>query len=242
MSPARAAAIVPNALSFPRATMRELVRDRYRVEKLRFDLDAEGRGEILYRLVGGGWTFHFFLVSHKLPEAAKTDRNFAQSWDAMGVLCQGEWTAEREAHLRREVPKQRAGYADYDTLIYARGNRSARAVRPRRGQPCRGPPAGPRAGRADRLHPAHHGLHRQRPARHAPVRRLRARPSVAASLPRAVLLGVHAARVRVRPRRPPGAGAQSERGAARARVPPLPRSRQRGGDRARARSSPTTRT
>jgi hypothetical protein len=126
MSAARAAAIVPNALSFPRATMHVLVRDRYRVDKLRFDLDAEGRGEILYRLVGGGWTFHFFLVSQKLPEAAKTDRNYAQSWDAMGVLCQGDWSAEREAHLRREVPKQRAGYADYDTLIYARGNRSAR--------------------------------------------------------------------------------------------------------------------
>src|SRR5258706_13901104 len=44
----------------------------------------------------------------------------------MGVLCQGEWTAEREARLRIEVPKQRAGYADYDTLVYARGNRSAR--------------------------------------------------------------------------------------------------------------------
>jgi hypothetical protein len=40
--------------------------------------------------------------------------------------AKGEWTAEREAHLRREVPKQRAGFADYDTLIYARGNRSAR--------------------------------------------------------------------------------------------------------------------
>jgi hypothetical protein len=126
MSPRRAGVVVPNALSFSRAAMRELVRGRYRVEKVRFDLDSEGRGEVLYRLIGGGWTFHFFLVSTKLPEEQKTDRNFAQSWDAMGVLCQGEWTAEREARLRREVPKQRAGYADYDTLIYARGNRSAR--------------------------------------------------------------------------------------------------------------------
>jgi hypothetical protein len=126
MSPERAAAAVPNALSFSRAAMRELVRGRWKVEKPRFDLDDEGRGEVLYRLVGGGWVFHFFLVSTKLPEAQKTDRNFAQSWDAMGVLCQGEWTPEREEHLRREVPKQRAGYADYDTLIYARGNRSGR--------------------------------------------------------------------------------------------------------------------
>ena len=126
MSPARAGAAVPNAMSFSRAAMREMVRGRWRIEKLKFDLDNEGRGEILYRLVAGDWVFHFFLVSTKLPEELKTDRNFAQSWDAMGVLCQGEWTAAREAYLRREVPKQRAGYADYDTLIYARGNRSGR--------------------------------------------------------------------------------------------------------------------
>lgn len=126
MSMERARAVIPDALSFPRAAMRELVRGQYQVEKLRFELDADGRGEILYRLAGGGRVFHFFLVSDLLPEDKKTDRNFAASWDAMGVLCQGEWTPGREALLRREVPKQRAGFADYDTLIYARGNRSAR--------------------------------------------------------------------------------------------------------------------
>jgi hypothetical protein len=130
MDPQRAGAVVPDALSFPRSTLRELLRGRWKIEKLRFDLDAEGRGEILYRLVSGSgskaWVFHFFLVSIKLDEAQKMDRNWAQAWDAMGVLCQGEWTPEREALLRAEVPKQRAGYADYDTLVYARGNRSGR--------------------------------------------------------------------------------------------------------------------
>jgi acyl-CoA reductase-like NAD-dependent aldehyde dehydrogenase len=53
MSPTRAGATVANALSFSRSAMRELVRGRYRIEKIRFDLDGEGRGEILYRLVGG---------------------------------------------------------------------------------------------------------------------------------------------------------------------------------------------
>lgn len=122
----QATGAVANALSFSRTAMRELVRGRWRIEKDRIDLDSEGRGEVLYRLVGHGWTFHFFLVSYKLPEEQKLDRNFAQSWDAMGVLCQGEWTSEREAYLRREIPKQRAGRADYDTLVYARGNRSGR--------------------------------------------------------------------------------------------------------------------
>ena len=126
MSMRRAGAVVANALSFSRSALRELVRGRWKIDKLRFDLDCEGRGEILYRFTDGHWTFHFFLVSLKLAEEQKIDRNWAQSWDAMGVLCQGTWTPEREALLRVEVPKQRAGYADYDTLVYARGNRSAR--------------------------------------------------------------------------------------------------------------------
>ncbi len=126
MSAERAGCVLPDALSFPRAAMRELVRGGYRLHKLRFELDEEGKGEILYQLVGQGRAFHFFLVSDLLPESVKIDRNFAQGWDAMGVLCEGEWTAQREAHLRREVPRQRAGYADYDTLMYARGNRSGR--------------------------------------------------------------------------------------------------------------------
>lgn len=126
LSAPRASAVLPDALSFPRAAMRELVRGRYRVRKVRFELDADGKGEILYQLVGEGRIFHFFLVSDLLPESVKMDRNFAQGWDAMGVLCEGQWTAQREAHLRREVPRQRAGYADYDTLMYARGNRSGR--------------------------------------------------------------------------------------------------------------------
>ncbi len=126
MSARRAAASLPTALSFARSAMRLMVRGRWRIEKLRFELDADGRGEVLYRVHGEGWVFHFFLVSDKLPEEVKTDRNFAAGWDAMGVLCQGPWTPEREARLRREVPKQRAGYADYDTLVYARGNRSTR--------------------------------------------------------------------------------------------------------------------
>src|ERR1700712_164234 len=84
MGTERARAVVPDALSFPRAAMRELVRARFQVEKLRFELDAEGRGEILYRMTGAGRVFHFFLVSDLLPEDKKTDRNYAASWDAMG--------------------------------------------------------------------------------------------------------------------------------------------------------------
>ena len=72
------------------------------LEALKQIIDAEGRGEILYRFTDGRWTFHFFLVALKLDEADKMDRNWAQSWDAMGALCQGDWTPAREALLREE--------------------------------------------------------------------------------------------------------------------------------------------
>lgn len=123
---ARAAAAAPTPLSFARSAMRAVVQGRWRIRKDRIELDERGRGEVLYRVEGGGRTFHFFLLSDELPESVKTDRNFAASWDAMGVLCEGRWTPGREARLRHEVPRQRAGWADYGTLMYARGNRSAR--------------------------------------------------------------------------------------------------------------------
>lgn len=126
MSESRVSCAINNALSFSRTGMRELLKGRWKVVRDRFDLDADGRGEVLYRLTDGHWEFHFYLLSNKLPEDQKLDRNFAGTWEAMGVLCEGEWTSEREAHLRTEIPKQVAGRSDYDTLTYVRGNRSGR--------------------------------------------------------------------------------------------------------------------
>ena len=72
MSAARAAAACRTPLSFPRARRcASSCAAATAIEKLRFDLDGEGRGEILYRLVGGGWTFHFFLVSQQAAGGAE---------------------------------------------------------------------------------------------------------------------------------------------------------------------------
>jgi len=117
---------VMNPLSFSRSAV-SLLRKRFgKFETLRLKLDERGRGEALYRLTLDEWVFHFFVLSQELPEDQKLDRNFAGSWDVMGAFCEGKWTAEREVHLRHQIPLQRAGRADHDTLIYARGNRSGR--------------------------------------------------------------------------------------------------------------------
>jgi hypothetical protein len=126
MHPLRAGAAYPNPLNFARTFMRELVQGRWRLEKARIDLDPEGRGEVLYRLSDGRHVFHFFVISDNFAQDQKMDRSFGLNWDGSAALCQGEWTAEREDYLRRQIPMQRFGRYDLDTLVFARGNRSER--------------------------------------------------------------------------------------------------------------------
>lgn len=126
MSPARIGAAFINPLSHARTTIRMMARERWRVERLRIELDERGEGEALYRARVGKWEFHFFVLSRQLDEAQQIDRNFATRWDATAALCQGAWSPAREAFLREEVPKQLDGWVDYDTIVMSRGNRSGR--------------------------------------------------------------------------------------------------------------------
>ena len=126
MSPARAGAAYPNALSFSRSFVRKMQREAWRIETARINLDREGRGEGVYRIEASGRTFHFFAISNVFPPDQKVDRSFGINWDVSAAICQGEWTAEREAALREEIPKQYDGRYDNDVLCFCRGNRSER--------------------------------------------------------------------------------------------------------------------
>lgn len=126
MSPRRISAVFPGPLSFARQTLGELQRLGSRLTRLRLDIDADGRGTALYRFTVGATDLHYLVVSNALAEEEKTDHNTGEVWDVMSALVCGPWTAEREADLLRELPKQRNGRPDADTLVYARGNRSGR--------------------------------------------------------------------------------------------------------------------
>lgn len=126
MSEGRAGASYPNALSFARNLLRKMCREKWRIETARLDLDADGRGEALYHVHTGSQTFHFFAISNYFPPHQKIDRAFGVNWDVSAAICQGEWTSEREARLRDEIPKQYDGRYDNDVLCFCRGNRSER--------------------------------------------------------------------------------------------------------------------
>jgi len=126
MRPDRVAAVFPTALSFARTLFDKLYDGHWTLDRLRMDLDAQGRGEVLYRLSDGRNPLYFFILSNSYSTADKADRSFNMNWDWMVALCEGAWTPEREDYLRRELPKQRFGRLDHQTLAYTRGNRSGR--------------------------------------------------------------------------------------------------------------------
>jgi hypothetical protein len=126
MSQIRAGAAYPNALSFSRNLLRKMNRENWRIETIRLELDPEGRGEALYRIDTGKQTFHSFTISDYFPPSQKIDRAFGINWDVSAAICEGDWTPEREARLRIEIPKQYDGRYDSDVLCFCRGNRSER--------------------------------------------------------------------------------------------------------------------
>ncbi|MBS7696695.1 MULTISPECIES: hypothetical protein [unclassified Chelatococcus] len=126
MRPERLAATLPNALSFARTLFDRFYEDSWALTRVRIDLDREGRGEVLYRLASDRHVLHFLILSDAFSTDQKADRSYNMNWDATAALCEGEWSAEREEFLRREIPKQRFGRLDHQTLAYTRGNRSGR--------------------------------------------------------------------------------------------------------------------
>lgn len=126
MSARRAAAAWSGPMSFARGFVDRLQREGWRVQRLRMDLDAAGRGEVVYRLQRGERAFHFIALCSAFSPEDKIDRSYGVNWDICAAFCDGAWTPEREAQLRCELPKQRLGRFDNDTLGYTRGNRSDR--------------------------------------------------------------------------------------------------------------------
>jgi hypothetical protein len=129
MTPERLGAFWPSPLSFSRSLLRDLARQGCTVRRESFSLDAQGEGSAIYRVTIGGKLFSFCVLSCSVPDEEKTDRVIGVKWDVMAALMAGEPTPERLAALRRELPKQKVGRADEDTLVWLRANKSMRAFR-----------------------------------------------------------------------------------------------------------------
>lgn len=113
-------------ISFIRSVVRKMMRDQWKVECLRFDLDRDGYGTAIYRVTTPDYIYNFVLFSRYLDDSRRSDRVIADAWDCAFALVEGDVDDERLERLRENVPKQEAGRCDPGVIVLSRANRSVR--------------------------------------------------------------------------------------------------------------------
>ncbi|MDD9874180.1 MAG: hypothetical protein OXU22_01405, partial [Gammaproteobacteria bacterium] len=113
-------------LSFMRALLRSLKRERWRFERLRWRVDARGTGLALYCAHGPRHRYTLVCFAHDLPAGQRSDRVIAEAWDATFVLYDGIPDEREIARLAHNVPKQEAGSYRQSEVVLSRANRSVR--------------------------------------------------------------------------------------------------------------------
>jgi hypothetical protein len=113
-------------LSFSHSLIRKMTEESWKIHRFKFELDSDGRGEVIYKVHVKQYEFYLFILSDNIPGSEKEDRVIADRWDAVVALCQGPVTESKLQQLRSELPKQKNGRLDPDVLVLTRGNRSSR--------------------------------------------------------------------------------------------------------------------
>jgi hypothetical protein len=113
-------------LSFARSLVRQMIRERWRIARERFRLDAAGIGEAIYRIETPEGCFRFVIFASELDEVRRSDRVIADAWDTACALCDGDIDEAMLDELRENVPRQEAGRCSARVLTLSRANRSQR--------------------------------------------------------------------------------------------------------------------
>lgn len=126
MRPQSLAAIQPSRFSGARAFMNKMLRERWDISIVRFDVDANAEGTVVYSIKSPHREFSFICFSRPPSRTARTGRIIGQAWDMVGTLNEGPATDADIESARREVPKLYTGRATPNALIWCRSNRSMR--------------------------------------------------------------------------------------------------------------------
>ena len=112
--------------SFMRVLVRRMMRDQWRIEARRFELDAKGLGFVDYQITTPKGEYSYLVFAHELNDDERNDRVIAERWDVTMALCKGPINRAQIADLSNNVPKQEDGRYSSDVLVLSRGNRSSR--------------------------------------------------------------------------------------------------------------------
>ena len=122
----RMGSFFPTRLSFMPALIRQMAVEGWRIDRHVVELDADGYGHAVYRVLCNGRCYSLIAFSQPLEPERRTDRVIAEAWDASFVLFDGLPTDADIARLSRAAPRQEAARYRPTELVLSRANKSVR--------------------------------------------------------------------------------------------------------------------
>ncbi len=116
-------------LSFMRTLTRRMANDGWRFSRSLFEINSDGVGRAVYTATGPDRQYSLVAFAHDLPDAQRSDRVIAESWDTTFTLYDGVPTSDDLIRLQNNVPFQEAGRLSATELTLSRANRSVRLWR-----------------------------------------------------------------------------------------------------------------
>jgi hypothetical protein len=129
MTPDRLGMFKASGLSFGCAVVNRMIAERWAIERVRWDLDDDGRGTAVYRITTpDGPELNYVVLSVLVPLEEQVGYAYATKFDVVGSLIEGPVTAEYLDTLGTEIRKKPTeGWAGHETLTWVRANVSRRA-------------------------------------------------------------------------------------------------------------------
>lgn len=113
-------------LSFMRALIRRMSKEKWQFEKLRQDVDDNGYGVSVYAAHTPERTYSLVAFTQDIPADMRTDRVIAEVWDATFNLFDGVPSQKDIDYLAENTPKQEGGRFRPSELSLSRANKSLR--------------------------------------------------------------------------------------------------------------------
>ncbi|GAB1578982.1 hypothetical protein [Bordetella petrii] len=126
MQSERLAMLQPSRMSVSRLFMARAIRERWRIRRVRWEIDGRARGQAVYHIDTPAMALSFAIYSFEPTVEGKTGRIIGRSWDMMGALVEGRISEADLQTTAVELPKLYEGRATPGTLVWARANRSSR--------------------------------------------------------------------------------------------------------------------
>ena len=123
---ARMGSFFATRLSFMPSLLRHMAAEDWRIERTRWDIDADGFGRAVFCAKSLEWTYSLVAFSNDLDPKLRSDRVIAEAWDATFVLFDGEPSVADLDRLAQNAPHQEAGRYLPSELVLSRANKSVR--------------------------------------------------------------------------------------------------------------------